>query len=494
MSASGAKQTYAVIVGLGRTGLSCARYLHARGWRLAITDTRPKPPEMTRLAELDPGVPVRVGGLDAGLLEGADCVVASPGVSLSEPFFVEARRRGLEIVGDIELFARAVDAPVVGITGTNGKSTVTTLVGRMAERAGLRVRVGGNLGQPALDLLSPPHSRDVQASGSAASSAVAQGGLVRGAQPAAAAARSGSAPGSSARVALAPTQLYVLELSSFQLESTTSLDLKAGVVLNVTPDHLDRYDCVESYAQAKARIFARCETAVINLDDPLVVAMPRPGRKTLSFSLRASIGADYAVTTRDGDWWLTRRGEPLLAVSAMKIKGLHNAANALASLALGDALGLPIPAMLEELRTFPGLPHRSQWVADVRGVTYVNDSKGTNVGATIAAVSGMQGPLIIIAGGDGKNQDFAELADVFRGKVRHTVLIGRDAAAIAKALNGVCTLETCLTLEDAVRAAAKAAQPGDTVLLSPACASLDMFRDYTHRGAVFTQAVKELAA
>lgn len=470
MSASGAKQTYAVIVGLGRTGLSCARYLHARGWRLAVTDTRPKPPEMARLAELDPRIPVSVGGLDARLLEGADCVVASPGVSLAESFFVEARRRRLEIVGDIELFARAVDAPVVGITGTNGKSTVTTLVGRMAERAGLRVRVGGNLGEPALDLLSPAQT-------------ATHGTAARG------------APGNSTHPdAVAPTQLYVLELSSFQLESTTSLDLKAAVVLNVTPDHLDRYDSVESYAQAKARIFARCETAVINLDDPLVVSMPRPGQKTVSFSLRASIGADYAVATRDGDWWLTRRGEPLLAVSAMRIKGLHNAANALASVAVGDALGLPMATMLEELKTFPGLPHRSQWVADVRGVTYINDSKGTNVGATIAAVSGMQGPLIMIAGGDGKNQDFAELADVFRGKVRHTVLIGRDAAAIAKALAGVCTLETCVTLEDAVRAAAKAAQPGDTVLLSPACASLDMFRDYTHRGAVFTQAVRELAA
>jgi UDP-N-acetylmuramoylalanine--D-glutamate ligase len=385
-------------------------------------------------------------------------------VSLAEPFLVEARRRGLEIVGDIELFARAVDAPVVGITGTNGKSTVTTLVGHMAERAGLRVRVGGNLGEPALDLLSPLQS-------SAAGSAAARAG------------GAGSA-----------TQLYVLELSSFQLESTTSLTLKAAAVLNVTPDHLDRYDSVASYAEAKARIFARCETAVINLDDPLVVAMPQPGQKTLSFSLRASSGADYFVATRDGEWCLTRRGEPLLAVSAMKIKGLHNAANALASLALGDALGLPMPAMLEELVSFPGLPHRSQWVADVRGVTYINDSKGTNVGATLAAVSGMQGPLIMIAGGDGKNQDFAELADVFRGKVRHTVLIGRDAAAIAKALAGVCTLETCASLEDAVRAAARAGRPGDTVLLSPACASLDMFRDYTHRGAVFTQAVKELAA
>ncbi len=444
MSVAAAK--YAVIVGLGRTGMSCARYLRARGWRLAVTDTRAKPPEMARLAELDASIPVRVGVLDPALLDGADLVVASPGVSLAEPFFMKARRQGVEIVGDIELFARAADAPVVGITGTNGKSTVTTLVGKMAERAGVRVRVGGNLGEPALDLL-----------------------------------KSG-------------TQLYVLELSSFQIDATQALNLKAATVLNVTPDHLDRYATVEDYAASKARIFDHCDTSVINLDDPLVVAMPRPGQKTVGFSLRASIGADYAVATHNGEWWLTRREEPLMPVAAMKIKGLHNAANALASLALGDAVGLPMAAMLEELATFAGLPHRSQWVADVDGVTYINDSKGTNVGATIAAVSGMQGPLVMIAGGDGKNQDFSALAEVFRGKVRHTVLIGRDAAAVAAALQSVCTLEMCTTLEEAVRAAAKAAQPGDTVLLSPACASLDMFRDYTHRGAVFAQAVKELAA
>jgi UDP-N-acetylmuramoylalanine--D-glutamate ligase len=474
---SSTAKPYAVIVGLGRTGFSCARYLRARGWGLAVTDTRAKPPEWARLAELDPNIPVKAGGLDIGLLDGATCVVASPGVSLEEPFFVEARRRGLEIVGDIELFSRWADAPVVGITGTNGKSTVTTLVGRMAERAGLRVRVGGNLGEPALDLLS---------AGPVAGTAVASGA----AHPAGGTAASSG----SAHADHGPTQLYVLELSSFQLDATQSLDLKAAVVLNVTPDHLDRYATVEEYAASKARIFARCETAVINLDDPLVVAMPRPGQKVVGFSLRASIGADYAVAMHEGQWWLTRRGERLMPVASMKIKGLHNAANALASLALGEALGLPMPAMLEELATFTGLPHRSQWVADVRGVTYINDSKGTNVGATVAAVNGMAGPLIMIAGGDGKNQDFSELATVFRGKVRHTVLIGRDAAAVAKALQGVCTLETCASLEDAVRAAAKAAQPGDTVLLSPACASLDMFRDYTHRGAVFTQAVKELAA
>ncbi len=452
MSGQPTKPSSAVIVGLGRTGLSCARYLHAMGWKIAVTDTRAQPPELAGLRQLDPRIPVSAGALDVRLLDEALCVVASPGVPLNAPFFLEARRRGLEIVGDIELFARAVDAPVVGITGTNGKSTVTTLVGRMAARAGIKVRVGGNLGEPALDLLT------------------------------------------TARADVEPTQLYVLELSSFQLEATSSLDLKTATVLNVTPDHLDRYKTIEDYAIAKARIFARCDTAVINLDDPLVVASVPPGQRTFGFSLRATIGADYAIASRDGDWWLMRRDQPLMPVSAMKIKGLHNAANALASLALGEALSLPMAAMLAELAEFPGLAHRSQWVADVNGVTYINDSKGTNVGATIAAVSGMAGPLIIIAGGDGKNQDFAPLADVFRGKVRHTVLIGRDAPAVARALEGVTSTESCASLEDAVKAAARAARPGDTVLLSPACASLDMFRDYAHRGAVFTQVVKELAA
>ena len=453
MNAVQPKSSSAVIAGLGKTGLSCARYLLAHGWSIAVTDTRAEPPELAKLRALDPNVPVRLGALDASLLEEALCVVASPGLSLADPFFIEARRRGLEVVGDVELFARAVDAPVAGITGTNGKSTVTTLVGRMAERAGLRVRVGGNLGEPALDLLGAAES--------------------------------------DAR----KTELYVLELSSYQLEATQSLDLKAAAVLNVTPDHMDRYASVEAYAEAKARIFARCDTAVINLDDPLVVAMPRPGQRTLGFSLRASIGADYAVMAgTDSKWWLSRRGEPLMPVSSMKIQGLHNAANALAALALGEALGLPLPAMLAVLASFPGLPHRSQWVADVNGVTYVNDSKGTNVGATLAAVAGMSGPLVMIAGGDGKNQDFTPLRAAFRGKVHHTVLIGRDAAAIARVLAGICPVEQVASLEDAVRAAARAARPGDTVLLSPACASLDMFRDYTHRGAVFTEAVKGLAA
>jgi UDP-N-acetylmuramoylalanine--D-glutamate ligase len=308
------------------------------------------------------------------------------------------------------------------------------------------VRVGGNLGPPALELLSPA------------------------------------------------TELYVLELSSYQLETTTSLHCRAATVLNVSADHLDRYTSLASYAAAKARIFTRCDTAVINLDDPLVVAMPRSAADTLSFSLRSSVGATYALTLHDSTWWLTRAGSPLLRVAELRVRGAHNAANALAALALGEALALPVAAMLDELRSFPGLPHRSQWIADVRGVAYIDDSKGTNVGATLAAVAGMPGPVVLIAGGEGKNQDFAPLAAACQGKARHVVLIGRDAPLIARALAGVCPIECCETLPQAVQAAARAARAGDTVLLSPACASFDMFRDYAHRAAVFVEAVQELAA
>jgi UDP-N-acetylmuramoylalanine--D-glutamate ligase len=322
---------------------------------------------------------------------------------------------------------------------------VTTLVGRMATRAGRAARVGGNLGEPALDLLEP--APDLL----------------------------GSSP------------LYVLELSSFQLETTHSLRLAAAALLNLTPDHLDRHRSMSSYGAAKARIFKGAQTAVINLDDPRVPPLVPAGLATLGFSLRPGVG-EYGHASG----WLTVREEPVLPVAHMKIQGMHNVANALAALATGEALGLPLPAMLEELASFPGLPHRSEWVAEVAGVTYINDSKGTNVGATIAAVHGLAGPLLVIAGGDGKGQDFGPLAEAFRATVRHTLLIGRDAAQLAAALAGVCEVSCCGSLEEAVAAAARAARPGDTVLLSPACASLDMFRDYTHRGAAFARAVLEL--
>jgi len=435
----------AVVVGMGRTGLSAARHLQRCGYRIAVTDSRESPPELDSVKALGAGIVTRTGGFDVRLLEQADIVVTSPGVALDDPFFVQARARGLDIVGDIELFARAADAPVVGITGTNGKSTVTTLLGRMAERAGVRVRVGGNLGQPALDLLDR--------------------GL---------------------------TDLYVLELSSFQLDTTHSLKLKAAVVLNVSADHMDRYATLRHYADSKARIFANSEMAVVNADEPEVMRMPRAGQRVISFSLTAP--ADFSLVTPPSDQqpWLARRGAALLPLTSLRISGRHNAANALATLALGDALRLPLAPMLEELREFPGLPHRAQWVADIKGVRYINDSKGTNVGATLAAVSGLAGPLVVIAGGDGKGQDFTPLAESFRGKVRVAVLLGRDAGLIETALAGVCHTARVATMEDAVLAAARFAKAGDTVLLSPACSSLDMFRDYAQRGNAFAAQVQAL--
>ena len=436
----------AVVVGMGRTGLSVARHLQRSGFRIAVTDSRAAPPELEGVKALGASVVTRTGGFDVQLLERADIVVTSPGVPLDDPFFVQARARGLDIVGDIELFARAADAPVVGITGTNGKSTVTTLLGRMAERAGVRVRVGGNLGQPALDLLD------------------------RG-----------------------PTDLYVLELSSFQLDTTHSLKLKASVVLNVSADHMDRYATLKAYAASKARIYANAETAVVNADEPEVVRMPRAGQRVMTFSLLEP-KADFSLTTPPGRQgaWLARRGDPLLPLAALRIPGRHNAANALATLALGDALRLPLTPMLEELREFTGLPHRAQWVAELKGVRYINDSKGTNVGATLAAVGGLAGPLVVIAGGDGKGQDFTPLAAAFRGKVRTAVLLGRDTALIETALAGICHTTRVGTMEEAVRAAARFAQAGDSVLLSPACSSLDMFRDFAERGSAFAAAVREL--
>ncbi len=439
----------AVIVGLGHSGLSTARHLVRRGWRVAVTDSRPVPPGADALREFAPDAPLRCNGFDASLLEGAALVVASPGVSLAEPIFAQARARGLDVVGDIELFARATrGTPTLGITGTNGKSTVTTLVGRMAARAGRQVRVGGNLGPPALELLEPAGVAD----------------------------------------------LYVLELSSFQLEATRSLELQAGAVLNLSADHMDRYADLASYGAAKARIFAHCAVAVVNADDAAVASMPQPGQRVRRFTLREGTAAEYGVALRAGEGWLMRGDEALLPLSSLRLAGLHNAANALASVALGEAAGLPMRAMLEELQEFTGLPHRSQWVAEIRGVRYVDDSKGTNVGATLAAVAGMPGTLLLIAGGDGKNQDFRPLAAALRGRVRLALLIGRDAVALAAALGDACPQQRCATLEDAVDAAARAAQPGDTVLLSPACASLDMFRDYAHRGDVFAAAVRRLAA
>jgi UDP-N-acetylmuramoylalanine--D-glutamate ligase len=441
----GQQRGRAIVVGLGRTGFSCARYLQSRGLDFAVTDSRPSPPESAALDQLAPDAEVRFGAFDEALLNGASQVIASPGVSLREPFLISAAARGIPIIGDIELFVREAQAPIAAVTGTNGKSTVTTLVGLMANAAGRRAIAGGNLGRPALDLLDDP-----------------------------------------------VPELYVLELSSFQLDTTSSLHAAAAAVLNVTPDHMDRYQTIDEYAAAKARIFQNCDTAVVNMDDIAVRTMHYQSSRVLGFSLHADPAADYYVHSQGDDVILMRARERLIAMSELKIAGLHNAANALASLAMCEALGLSRPACLQALRDFPGLPHRSQWVADVNGVRYVDDSKGTNVGATLAAVAGMPGSLVLIAGGQGKGQDFKPLAQAFRGKVRHVVLLGQDAKQLDAALQGVATTQFAKDMNEAVQLAASAARNGETVLLSPACASLDMFRDYSHRGDVFAAAVRGL--
>ena len=444
-----------VVVGLGKTGASCLRYFAKHGIAASATDSRRTPPGLAELGPLAQEIDIRLGGFDLSLLDGASQLLISPGVSLEEPIARAARARGIEVLGDVELFARGVRAPVIGITGTNGKSTVTSLLASMASAAGRRVLAGGNLGVPALDLLEQPNP-----------------------------------------------DLYVLELSSFQLETTSSLELLGAVVLNVTADHMDRYSSVADYARAKSRIFAHAATVVLNADDLLVAGMragihaadaaARGNGRVVTFSTQRA-DADYSLVRSGNQTLLGRHGEGMLDLSRMRITGLHNAANALAALALGDAAGLPLAVMQSALEAFPGLPHRSQWVADVAGVRYVDDSKGTNVGATLAAVDGMQGPLVMIAGGAGKGQDFAPLAEAFQDKVRHVILIGEDAPAIERVLMSVCSTERVAAMEDAVTAAARAALPGDTVLLSPACASLDMFRDYGHRGDVFAAAVHALA-
>ncbi len=438
-----------LIVGLGETGLSCARYLMRQGIPAAVTDSREQPPGLQRLREELPDLALFLGGFQPQVFAAAERIILSPGVALSEPLVAAALGRGVPVLGDIELFARAVQAPVLAITGSNGKSTVTSLVAAMAARTGRRVAVGGNLGQPALDLLDEA------------------------------------------------AELFVLELSSFQLETTRSLRPLAAVVLNVSPDHMDRYPNLDVYAATKAGIYAGAETAVVNRDDPLVAAMKPATAQVIGFTLQPPTAGDYGLREQAGETWLWRGDQPLLAAAELLIPGRHNLANALAALALGEAAGLPLEPRLQALRVFGGLPHRSQLVAEKAGVRWYNDSKGTNVGASIAALEGLHAAgeapsTLLIAGGDGKGADFAPLAPVAARCARAVILIGRDAPLIAAALDGQVPLFSAPDLTAAVRLAAEQARPGDRVLLSPACASFDMFRNYEERGERFAAAVEEL--
>ena len=439
-----------LIVGLGPTGLSCVRHLAAQGVAVGVTDSRPEPPGLAALRAEWPDVPVFLGGLDPAACAAASRLIVSPGVAPRETPIAQALARGAEVIGDIELFARAVNAPVAAITGSNGKSTVTSLVGEMARASGLAVAVGGNLGPPALELLDPA------------------------------------------------CHLYVLELSSFQLETTYTLRPRAAVVLNISADHLDRHPSLDAYAAIKARILQNAAIGIRNRQDPRVAAMGESTARDRTFGLDVPAREnDFGLLEHQGRPWLGQGREPWLPAAEVALPGLHNLANALAALALGTACGLDRDAMREVLRRYRGLPHRTAWVAERRGVRWYDDSKGTNPGATMAALRGLiahpdEHRAVLIAGGDGKGADFTELAEVVARTVRALVLIGRDAPRIEAAVAGRVPVYPASTLPEAVELAEGLARPGDIVLLSPACASFDMFDHYRQRGQVFTEAVRAL--
>ncbi|MCG3169065.1 MAG: UDP-N-acetylmuramoylalanine--D-glutamate ligase [Pseudomonadales bacterium] len=438
-----------IVVGMGLTGLSCARFLARRGETFAVADSRVDPLGIERFRAEFPGVELRTGELDAGFLASASELVVSPGLDPRQPALAAARAAGTVVLGDIELFHRAARAPIVAITGTNGKSTVTTLVGAMANAAGIRCGCGGNLGTPALDLLDP---------------AVA---------------------------------LYVLELSSFQLETVIDFAADVATVLNFAADHLDRYPDLESYHRAKLRIYAGARHVVVNRDDPRTMPAVDCTATRGSFGAGPAADGGYGLVTVGGGQWLAHGEQPLLAVAELGLRGGHNVCNALAALALADAAGIPRAAQLAVLRGYRGLPHRCQHVRRLDGVDWYDDSKGTNVAAAVAALRGLaadcRGRIVLLAGGVAKENDFSALAAELRRVGRAAVLIGEAAGRLQSELDGAVELHRAAGMDEAVAVARALARPDDIVLLSPACASFDMFRNFEERGAAFARAVQALA-
>lgn len=444
-----ASDHFRIVVGLGKSGMSLVRFLARQGVPFAVADTRENPPELATLRLQFPQVEVRCGELDVEFLCRAQELYVSPGLALATPALQEAAKRGVKLSGDIELFARHAKAPIVAITGSNAKSTVTTLVGDMARAAGKRVAVGGNLGTPALDLLAD----DIE--------------------------------------------LYVMELSSFQLETTERLNAEVATVLNVSEDHMDRYADMQAYHLAKHRIFRGARQVVVNRGDALSRPLVADQLPCWSFGLNKPDFKAFGLIEEDGEKYLAYQFEKLMPVRELKVRGAHNQANALAALALGHAVGLPFGPMLAALRAFTGLAHRCQWVRELRGVAYYDDSKATNVGAALAAIEGLgadiDGKLVLIAGGDGKGADFSGLTAPVARYCRAVVLLGRDAELIAAALGDAVPLARVKTLDEAVQRCAELAREGDAVLLSPACASLDMFKNFEERGRLFAQAAEGLS-
>ncbi len=435
-----------LVLGMGGTGVSCARFLAARGGRAIFADTRRMPPGMAAIRAAMPAAAILPDGPPLLVPAGVQRILVSPGVDLRLPVLADARQRGVPVLSDIDLFAAEVQTPITAITGSNGKSTVTSMVGSMLTAAGMRAAVGGNLGTPVLELLEPS------------------------------------------------VEHYVLELSSFQLERSEPLGSAAAVVLNITPDHLDIHGDMRAYTAAKARVYTHCALAVVNRDLPELAALVPAGTPTVGFGLQAPVGQDFGLLTRDGAVWLARGREPLLPAAELQVTGRHNVANALAAMALCTASGRSIYDVLPGLRAFRSLPHRMTPVDRRNGVTWIDDSKATNVGAAVTSIGSVDGPLVLIAGGDGKGASFAALAAALRGRECAVVVLGRDRELLAAALSGVCPVHRVADMRLAVTTAASLAQPGWTVLLAPACSSLDMFDDYAARGAAFATAVLALAA
>ncbi|QDQ40395.1 UDP-N-acetylmuramoyl-L-alanine--D-glutamate ligase [Legionella geestiana] len=439
-----------LIAGLGKTGFSIARHLQRQNQPFIAFDTREAPEVLSAFREAFPGVETFTGTLPDSVFSSLCAVVASPGVPLDTPVLQKAHALNIPVWGDIECLAREIDAPVIAITGTNGKSTVTALVGEMARMAGMRVAVAGNIGTPVLDVLETAEVPEI----------------------------------------------WVLELSSFQLDLQESLRPIAAAILNVTPDHLDRHKSLEAYVAAKHRIAHHASTLVINREDPLTRPPAASGTTCISFGLDAPSADNWGLQTENGHTYLSRGPKQLLDCADLPLQGRHNWQNALAAAALAHSAGISDEAIVRALTSFKGLPHRCQWVRTLDGVQWINDSKGTNTGATVSAIAGtgasLSGKIVLIAGGQGKGADFSELRAPVEAFGRAVVLIGEDAEKIARALDGTVPLHRAATLKDAIARARACAQPGDVVLLSPACASFDMFRDFNHRGECFTREVNAL--
>ncbi len=435
-----------LVVGLGSTGLSCVRYFHERGIPCSVVDSRDNPPGLDELRAIDADLPLALGPLDAEQLKRAARLVISPGVALQEPAIAEAIAAGVPVCGDIDIFCEAATAPVAGITGSNGKSTVTALLGEMAAAGGARVAVGGNIGTPALDLL------DEEA------------------------------------------ELYVLELSSFQLERAGQLGLAVATVLNLSDDHMDRHGDMQEYHRAKHRIFLGCGAVVFNRDDSLSRPLQADTVPSWSFGLGVPDRHGYGLVEHEGESWICREFTPVMPVREVRLAGRHNLANGLAALALGEVLGLAQDSMLEALRSFAGLPHRTQLVAEANGLRFINDSKATNPGATLAALRGFEEEIVLILGGQGKDADFSELCREAPEHCRAVVLIGEDAPLLDAALPETLPRLTVESMDAAVAAAVDCAQPGDIVLLSPACASFDMYSGFAARGEAFGASVRKILA